>query len=450
MLEIRYIIQYLLIGIIALQVIRKKMTLLQAYAFFIPFFGIDYDIGVRYTISQLILFLLNASFLITAFTNTRLLQLKGLNGNVIFFLLYAFVSAFLLSSFVINFIPTKNPGFLRNEGRYISQIINFSLLFSIFYIAYYHIKSLNDVYSLLKYFIYGIIVTSSIGIMQEIVFVFTSVDITPLALDKSNIRTAGSFDYFDIPMIRICSLSGEPKSLGMYATLGIILIHVLNTLQLKLFKRQSLFSVLFIVTLILTLSSSGFILLAILWVLSEIILRYFQLLPRISTAKFFSWIVIGIVIVTFSGPLDDIINDRVTERDKIEDFDAVIIKGLKENPQYIIYGSGLGNIHNIAAPYINQFENLGFMEGSIFVAKSGYLRIISETGVIGFLLFLFFNAQIIVNAFYSYNKYKLTVYALFATLSILALVSYLARTYVTEFYLLMMAIANTLYKKQLY
>ena len=136
MLIIRYTIQYLLIGIIAFQVIRKKMTLLQAYAFFIPFFGIDYDIGVRYTISQLTLLLLNMSFFITVTTNTQLLRLKGLNGTIVLFLLYAFVSAFLLSTFVIQFIPTQNPGFMRNEGRYISQIINFSLLYiSLLYIS---------------------------------------------------------------------------------------------------------------------------------------------------------------------------------------------------------------------------------------------------------------------------------------------------------------------------
>jgi hypothetical protein len=156
----------------------------------------------------------------------------------------------------------------------------------------------------------------------------------------------------------------------------------------------------------------------------------------------------GIAIVIFSGPLDDIINDRVTDRDKIEDWDAVVLEGLKENPQYLMFGSGLGNIHNIAAPYIDRFENLAFMEENIFTAKSGYLRIISECGFVGFILFFIFNAQIIVSAFYSYNKYRFTVYALFATLSVLALVSYLARVYVTEFYLFIMAIANTLYLKR--
>ena len=448
MLEIRNFLEITLILTIFSLLLFRKITLFQAYVFFIPFFGIDYDVGVRYTISQLTLLLLNASFFITVVTNTHLLKLKGLNRSVMLFLLYAFISAFLLSKFVIDFIPTQNPGFLRNEGRYISQIINYSLLFSVFYIAYYHIKLLNDVYTLLKFFILGLVVTSLIGFSQEIIYILTGIDITPLKGGENGIRQAAIFDYFGLPMIRINSLSGEPKSLGMYATIGIIFIQTCNTLQIKIIKRQNIFYVLFFIILILTLSTSGFLLLAILWILSEIILRYFKLMPRISVGKFFSWIVVGILIIAFYEPLDNIINDRVTERDKIEDWDAVVLEGLKENPQYLVFGSGLGNIHNIAAPYIGRFENLGFMENNIFTAKSGYLRIISECGFVGFLLFLIFNAQIIINAFHSYNKYRQTVFALFATLSVLAFVAYMARVYVIEFYLLSLAITNVLYKKR--
>jgi hypothetical protein len=449
MLEIRNFLELALIITIFSLVLFRKMTLFQAYAFFIPYFGIDYDIGVRYTISQLTLLLLNLHFFVIAASNTKFLKLKGLNGSIVLFLLYAFVSAALLSTFVIEFIPTGNPGFLRNEGRYISQIINYSLIFSIFYIAYYQIKSLNDTYIILKFFIIGIIVTSFIGIAQEIIFIISGIDITPLAGSENWVRQAGSFDYFGLPMIRICSLSGEPKSLGMYAAIGIIILNVCNTLQIKLIKYSSFFTILFYISLLFTLSTSGFVLLGILWLLSELILRYFKLLPTISAGKIFSWIMILIAVVVFAGPLNDIINDRITERDIVnEDFDVVVKTALTEQPQWLVFGSGLGNIHNIAYRYIDRFENIGsYMDDNIFVAKSGYLRILSECGFVGFILFFIFNAQIIINAFLGYNNNKLKIYAIFATLSIIAFVSYLARTYVTEFYLLIMAMANVLNKK---
>lgn len=450
MLEIRNILELSIIVTIFSLVLFRKINLLQAYAFLIPFYGIDYDIGVRYTISQLTLLFLNILFFLSLVSKTELAKFRGLNYSIFLFLLYAFASSFLLSTFVIQFISSDNPGFLRNEGRYISQIINYSLLYSIFYISYNYIHTKKEIILLLKFFLYGLIIISSIGLSQEIIYILTGIDITPLYRDDYSLRSAATFDYFGIPLIRINSLAGEPKSLGMFTSLGIIMLKVFNTLQIKLIKKQNIFYVLFFITLILTLSSSGFLLLVILWILSEIILRYFKLLPKISVGKFFSFIVIGILVIAFSEPLDSIINDRITERDKIEDFDAVIIEGLKNNPQYIIYGSGLGNIHNIAAPYINQFENLGFMENNIFVAKSGYLRIISETGAIGFLFFLIFNMQIILNAFSCYQKNKLIIIAIFASLSIIAFISFLARTYVAEFYLFIMAITNVLIKKQLF
>ncbi len=451
MLEIKDFLELALIITIFTLVLFRKMTLFQAYAFFIPYFGIGYNVGVRYTISQFTLLLLNASFLITAFSNTKLLKMRGLNGSIIFFLLYAFVSAFLISTFVIEFIPTINPGYLRNQGRYISQIINYSLIFSTFYIFYFHIKSLNDVYNLLKFFMYGLIVTSFIGIAQEITYVLSSIDIAPLEAADNGVRTAGSFNYFGLPMIRICSLSGEPKSLGMFVTMGIIIFKVCNTFQIKLIKYSAFFTLLFYITLIFTLSTSGFVLLGILWVLSEVILLYFQLLPKISAAKFFSWIIIAVTISVFAEPLNNIINDRIVERDIAnEDFDAVVQMALKENPQWLVFGSGLGNIHNIAAKYIDRFENLGaYMDNNIFFAKSGYLRIISECGFVGFILFLFFNAQIILNCFNDYRNSHLSIYAMFVTLSISALISYLARIYLTEVYLFIFAIANVLHKKQL-
>ena len=450
MLEIRNFFELTLIISIFSLVVLRKINLLQAYAFFIPFYGIDYDVGVRYTISQLILLILNVLFFISIFSKTDFIKLKGLNTSIILFLLYAFVSSFLLSTFLIEFIPTKNSGFLRNEGRYISQIINYSLLFSIFYIIYYNINTKKEVIILLKYFLFGIITISSIGILQEIIYITIGIDITPLYREDYSIRNAAIFNYFGLPLIRINSLAGEPKSLGMFASIGIIILKVLRTLNIKLFNNQFNYSVLFFITLILTLSSSGFLLLALLWVLSEIILRYFKMIPSITIGKFFSWILTGIFIIVFSDSLDNIINDRITEREKIEDFDAVIIESLKYNPKYLVFGSGLGNIHNIAYKYTGQFENLNFMEDNIFVAKSGYLRIISETGIIGFFLFLIFNGQTILSAFVHYYQNKFTIMALFASLSVIAFISFLARTYLTEFYLFTMAATNVLIKKQLF
>jgi hypothetical protein len=67
-----------------------------------------------------------------------------------------------------------------------------------------------------------------------------------------------------------------------------------------------------------------------------------------------------------------------------EDYDTPIISFLIENPEAAFTGVGLGHAHLYAAPY-QQWE-----EVYAYVAYRGYLRWVSETGLIGLTLFLLF------------------------------------------------------------
>lgn len=443
MLEVRYYIQYSLIAIIAILLINRKFTLLHAYAFFIPFFGIDFDIGVRMTISQIVLLLLNIGLILGVKTKIGIAS-KGWNTWVIIFLLYSFIVSIFLSNYEIDFIQTNNPGFLRNEGRYISQIINFSLWFSIFGVAYGYIKSLSKIYELIKFFLYGILVLAILGFIQQLVFIVSGIDIMPLGE-----RTAGSFNYFGVQMIRVCSLAGEPKSFGMYLAIGIVVLKVFDQIGIKIINHSKYISYFFVINLIFTLSTSGFILLAILWVVSELILRFYGISPKISSASFISALFLITALLFFSEPLENILNDRIMERDITnEDFDVTVKNFLLDNPEWLTFGSGLGNIHNLTQEYIPE-ENLFYMENNISVAKSGYLRIISETGFVGFLFFLIFNLSIIFPMFNKYNLQRSKEYLLLGLLATLGLLCFLARGgYLIEAFLFFLSIAYVIQKKK--
>ncbi|MCX7953788.1 MAG: O-antigen ligase family protein [Bacteroidales bacterium] len=444
--EVRFFLEIFIIIIISSLVFFKKITLLQAHAFLIPFYGINYDIGVRVTLSQLFLFLLNLHVLLFFIIKPNKELFKGLNFTVGLFLFYAFFSAFLLSTFAIEFIQTKHESFLRNEGRYISQIINWSNAFGIFIVAYNSLKNAAEVIDVLKYLFYGILTVSFIGFIQEVLFITLGVDILPLVTEDGPKFTA-VFSDFGIPMIRICSLAGEPKSLGMFALIGIILLKIGNNLNVIFFKYYYFALILLLIVLILSLSTSAFLSLPLLWFLAEVMLRYFNILPKITIGKLFSWVLIIFFIFKFYEPLSNLIGSRVIERDKLEDWDAVVLAALKDNPIYLIFGTGMGNIHNIAAPYA---EIMGFyyLEGSVFVGKSGYLRILSETGIFGFILFLLFNGAIFYNSINYYLKVRSKTLILFLFTSVLLFVYYLARSYVGEAYLLVLALTNTYVKKQ--
>jgi hypothetical protein len=105
----------------------------------------------------------------------------------------------------------------------------------------------------------------------------------------------------------------------------------------------------------------------------------------------------GLAIVTYwlHLPVVDLVAARTIERFSasefgfLDDFDAAVVSYLVGHWTPLLFGVGLGNIHLFADSYLAQHTAL-FAGGTSFVAKMGLLRIVSETGIIGGLLFLFF------------------------------------------------------------
>ena len=117
-----------------------------------------------------------------------------------------------------------------------------------------------------------------------------------------------------------------------------------------------------------------------------------------------------------------------------------------DKPQYLLFGSGVGNIHNLAAQYIPQ-EYLHYMKDNIFVAKSGYLRIISELGLLGMFLFLNFNFLLILSVYRSKIIKKEYIFILIGIM-IISLFAYLSRSYLLNIYILIVSLLYSTLKLQ--
>ena len=446
----KQIIVLFLVTFIFILFLLRRIKFFEIYAFFVPFFGIDGDIGVRYTISLLILFLANISFFVNLILRKNNLKyLLFFNISILLFLLYTNFSNVLLSNFVLEFYPTLNPGFLRNEGRYISQFLMYSLLFSIFYVTPFFVKEYSNFINVIKWFLKGIIVLAIIGIIQQIVFVITGhniIELRPLGgLHGVHIHTT-----FGIPLMRINSLAGEPKSLGMYMVVGIVLIRTLDNLNIKVLKYQTYLIILFFIVLIMSLSSSGFVMLPILFFISELLSLFFKRkYMGLSLNKLILTITLLFLIAIFYKPIKDIIMKRTIERGIEEDYDMVALEGWKNNPEYWLTGCGLGNMRSLSYPHLWKF-NFPYIEEQLIFAKSGYLRILTETGIIGFLFFLSFNFLIFFKIFKTIliepNENYKKMFSLLLILSLSFFVGYLLRSYIIEVYLLFLALANTFYK----
>jgi hypothetical protein len=156
---------------------------------------------------------------------------------------------------------------------------------------------------------------------------------------------------------------------------------------------------------------------------------------------------LGYVYSQNANIINTALNERIFDRNITnEDYDYPIKIFLQKHPEYLLFGSGLGNIHNLAFPYI-PIETSYYMENSIFVAKSGYLKLISELGIIGFILF----SAIVFKLYRNFkhtsikiqNSYKGISKSIFL-LMILLYIAYLARAYMTNELILFISIANAL------
>jgi hypothetical protein len=175
--------------------------------------------------------------------------------------------------------------------------------------------------------------------------------------------------------------------------------------------------------------------------------KRFKLSGKNILYSFFIITFIGFLLFKYWDFISMIIERRVLERDiTSEDYDAPIQIFLTRFPEYLFFGSGLGNIHNLAAPYI-PFQYLHYMRNHIFVAKSGYLRLISELGVIGFALFMSM-VYSIYRKLGKVSKYFPTadknVLKALQLLLVISLIAYFARVYVGGEIILFLAISNVI------
>jgi hypothetical protein len=107
--------------------------------------------------------------------------------------------------------------------------------------------------------------------------------------------------------------------------------------------------------------------------------------------------IIGIVAIESSSQGERITEmvklrtvDRVMEGERgyLEDFNVGITDFLLDQPIFTITGVGLGNVHLYATEYL-PVEVQSYAAGTPFVAKSFFLKWLSELGLLSFLVFCY-------------------------------------------------------------
>lgn len=446
-------IMYLAIAIyLFYKLLKKEFNLFHVLIFVLPFHSWMYNVGLNLNIYQIVtLIMAFMIFIQTIYRKKNLLNFG--NKLIVLFMLYAIVDTMVMSIFFINDYMQLG-GFFRSEGRFIAQIILMLITFSIVPLAYNYIKNIDDAIKYLKVYLYALILLVILGWIQFFTYKITGVDIFPLGIDEyGNFRT-GIFDK----IFRMSSLGGEPKGFSMSLTIGFFIIHIFNNYGIRFFKYDIVLKYLFIYTAFATLSTSGMVLFAILLFVYQFYIaikskKYFKLNRKNIFYSFIIVAIISFLLFRYWDFISMIIEQRIFERDLVhEDYDKPIQIFLTNFPEYLFLGSGLGNIHNLAAPYIS-FESLHYMKNTIFLAKSGYLRTISELGLIGFSLFTYMIYSVyrkLGKVGKCINLFDGNIFKAMQLLLFIALVAYFARIYLIGELILFLAISNVLtFSKQI-
>lgn len=440
----------LVILFLSYKLVSSNLNIFQVLIFLIPFHSWIFNVGLNLTISQIATILMLAKAAIFARKNKKNLLYVG-NGFIVIFFLFAMMDTLFVTFFMIDKFQQLG-GFFRSEGRYIGQLALLFISFCIIPLSFNYVKDITDVQKYLKTYLHALIFLAILGWIQYFTYSLVNIDLFPLSINEFGDIRSGLHDIESTQFFRMSSLGGEPKGFSMSLVVGFFIIHIFNRYDIYFFKHDTVFKYLFLFTSFSTFSTSGMVLFTILLVID----MSYRLLKSKSSIKFdFKKILYSFIVIVFISSLITIywnfisvvIEQKIFGRDVIsEDYDAPIQIFLSNFPEYILLGSGLGNIHNLAYPYIPN-EYLHYMGGNIFVAKSGYLRIISELGLTGFLLFIF-----MVHSVYrktgimakQLNTDNCHVVHALQRLLLLSTIAYFSRVYMVNELFLFLAMANVI------
>ncbi|WP_139556669.1 hypothetical protein [Methylotetracoccus oryzae] len=380
---------------------------LQPVIFLSPWQGLSADVGVNVSAFQLVVL---GALLGNYIRRSSRLFRSGfllLPGSFYVFLVYVIVNSLAQ----LPFLPdvTLSIGEARNPTtRAVLQIVVFLLSLAPVLLAATAVRQANDLFRLGRTYLISCLILAGIGWVQVIWWRVTGRDPLPIGFLQSvltgsdSILRTGLYGTDVGEFIRMCSFGGEPKGLGQALVVALLLIQtgVLAQLGVKPARRISI-TLILAISAVATLSTSALAL----WTIGSLVVALQAISSRNSretknTPLIFP-LALGILAaalvgyVSISGPgsvvpggasVSDILIERTLGRSLIEDFDQAVLGFLAQAPLYGILGVGLGNVHLYADEFLDPLT-AAFAHGMAFVAKSGYLRLISEAGIIGLALF---------------------------------------------------------------
>ena len=412
-MEVRYIVAGLIVLTVLLAVGLNRLRLIEAGVFMLPFRSISFDYGLSFSIGQLLCVFALGQLLLVRPKRLRF------DGPFLLFIGYCTLATVVISLLFMDYIEVKGGNFLREDGRFIAQLVlKLFFVFGTIFTVYSYATDVTKLRRILKCLLHGIALLGLLGVVQFLVFKVTGTDIFPIAdLSRTDGGRTSVFDTFSglAGWLRVNSFGGEPKGLAAIVAVGTGLLLMARSASLRIIKQPLLLAATLAVVCVLTLSTGGIALCAAMiacFVLLTLLINRYNWNP-LRPLILGPLLAALVLTVRFGDFLGELFQQRFVDRFQgehtsggVEDFDQTILAFLTDNPEWVVFGSGWGNIHNLTQDYIPGMFAY-YMANTVFVAKSGYLQLISENGVVGALLLVFAEFFLLLRLYRSFgwNRY---------------------------------------------
>ena len=338
-----------------------------------------------------------------------------------------------ITSFQLDFLlekniyfPEINEDFIINRGLKYIIYTAFSLYFATV------INTWPRFYTVLLFFISGLCVAEVLGLLQEIVFLTTQVDVLPITrtLETGLFYQSATVDFAGLKFLRINSIAQEPKGLAELMSILFIFKFYASSLfdrPKQFLKIPSFFVnylektwILTFLVMILTFSGSGLLSFGFVFLVSF----FYSLSAFLKTGKFsksfiisaFLVIVVFFIFTYFPDKFGSFIDVSIMRRasgffeertleslysGSTDPEDATAIINVIKFPELTITGIGFGGYSNLSLPIITSFYTGLSLENSSAFSRNIFIEVLFSSGIIGIIGCLFFARRL----FYSFKLY---------------------------------------------
>jgi hypothetical protein len=384
--------------------VKLMYNLVLLAIFSLTFDGVFIELGGTYKISNTLAILALIIFLIDVLTRNKPLSLAySQSFKLVLNVLAAFYLVTLISNFIFivsadidpsvwaffnNRFGTGGMAIFRTYLKPVQAFFSQSISYSWFLLPLVIISSKKDLLKLSWFYVISATFQAILGIVHLAVFALMGINLFPVYRGM-----VGDEAYTQVGMIstswgqtlRANGLAGEPGGLALFCCFGmaitlLFLLPQITERKLRIFGISCF--ILQFIGMMITYSTRGYIL--------TFLLAFIFFLTRKSKVLMIPLTILCVSFIYYLvGGVPDIVQEvfamRFLTRFGFDDFDYVYLEFLKQSPEYLLLGSGFGNIHLLMEPYARNM--IPFEIGNI-TPKMGLFFILSTSGIVGALILL--------------------------------------------------------------